>query len=63
MAIAIALPGFMILDLFLYQFSMFSKKYEENLHVSTKSLIFLHNAPLNSILFSSSISALVSNAS
>ena len=72
MAIAIAFPGFndlgravtpvfLLMDHFLYQFSAFSEKKEENL--STRSLNFLPNTRSNSVLFSSSfIGATVSNA-
>ena len=73
MAIAIALPGFndpgclvtptfLLMDHFPYRFATFSDKNEEIL--SIKSLIFLQNAPSNSVLFSSLfICATVSNAS
>ena len=72
MAIAIAFPGFndlgrtvtpifLLMGHFLYQFSAFSEKNEENL--STGSLNVLQNARSNSVLFSSSfIGATVSNA-
>jgi len=64
MAIAIALPGFNdlgrtvtpvfpLMDHFLYRFSAFSEKIEENL--STRSLNILQNARSNSVLFSSSV--------
>jgi len=50
------------MDHFLYRFSTFSEKNEDNL--SIKSLNFLQNVSLSSVLFSSSfISAAVSNAS
>jgi len=73
MAIAIALPGFndlersvnpnsLLMDHFLYRWSMLSEKNEENL--TTRSLNFLQNTPSNSVLFSSSfISATVLNVS
>ena len=59
MAIAIALPGFndlgrsvtpffLLLDHFLYRFSWWREKNEENL--STKKLIFLQNVPSNSVV-------------
>jgi len=50
------------MDHFLYQFSTFSEKNEENLLI--RSLNFLQNAQSNSVLFSSSfICAVVSNVS
>jgi len=57
MAIVIAFPGFSdlgrtVTPIFLYQFSAFSEKNDENL--STSSLNFLQNARSNSVLFSSS---------
>jgi len=73
MAIAIALPGFnhpgrsvtpifLLMDHFLYRFSTFSEKNEENL--SIRSLNFLQNTPSNSVLFSTLFTcAEVSNAS
>jgi len=54
-------PVFLLMDHFLYQFSAFSEKNEENL--STRSFNFLQNARSNPVLFSSSfIGATVSNA-
>jgi len=62
LVIAIAFPGFnnnfgrsvthifLLMDHFLYRFSTFSKKNEENL--STRSLNFLQNAPSNSVRLS-----------
>jgi len=58
MAIAITLPGFndlgrsvtpifLLMDHFLYRFSTFSEKKEENL--STRSLNFLQNTPLHCV--------------
>ena len=52
---------FLLIYHFLYRFSTFSKNRRK---VSTKTLIFLQNAPSNSVLFRSSfICATVSNAS
>jgi len=71
-AIAIALPGFnvlgrsvtptlLLMDHFLIRFFSFRSKYEENF--STRCLNVMQNAPLNSVLFSSSLTcATVSNA-
>ena len=65
MVIAIAspvAPKFLLIDQFLYRFSTFSEKNEENL--SIRSLNLLQNASSNSVLCSSSfIRAAVSNAS
>ena len=73
-AIAVALPGFndlglpvtpifLLIDHFLYLFPTLREKNKENLLI--KSLInFSHNAPSNSVLFSSLfICTAVSNAS
>ena len=43
--------SFLLLDYFRYGFSMLSEKKKENL--SSRSLKFLQNAPLNLVLFSS----------
>jgi len=53
-------PIFLLMDLFLYQFSGFSEKMKK---IYGRSLNFLQNARSNSTLFSSSfIGATVSNA-